>query len=1037
MRRISFALAALCLAASAARAGPGDREALRRAIDELLSQQPLAGAHVSVQVDSLEDGQTVLARGADDLLNPASNTKLVTSAAALLRLGPEYRFTTDYLADKPLQRGRVSVLYVKGRGDPAVTTERLAGLVADLWHRGLRSVDDIVLDDTHFDREQYAAGWEQESSDKSWAAGVGALSLNHNSVAIYITPADRTGGRARVEVEPETGEYFTVDNEVVTVRANGRRKLRPHTFANGERTRVVVEGRVPVGGDPMVMYRRVGDPTFYYGQVLKQLLRQRGIRVAGHVRRGKAPDSATLIESYESPELAEIVRDMNKVSSNFIAEMLVKTLGAELKGPPGTWPKGLEVTEDLLGELGLPRGTYQLKNGSGLNDTNRFSAHQLTTLLGAIWKRFPVASEFIASLGIAARDGTMRLRMEGTDAAGRLRAKTGTLDHVTALSGFVQSLGGERFVFSILVNDWTGRSGPVLSSIDRMGGMLAASGAPEQSARDAALAALISVAPVEAQPTELKARIATYTALATNADKRNLPFLRSALRTERDPLLRVAVADALYRSDPDQGGGPLLEAMPASPDFFLRLRTVGRELALPVPAVSSLLDLAVDGNGEALARLLAIAPLARGAAHDEQLESLLSDGLLEVGEASPDELTAALRGAPSPQALAAVELLSAGLTQAHRDAAQFPLATRLKAALAKAGPQAGDLQRWIALLERRSPEPLAAAPLSLSTSAVAQASSAALSSAPASVAPSGAPPASAMVGGSPSSVDSAAPAPSVAPAWSASSGAPAWSASSGAPAWSAPSGAPARSAPSGAPAWSAPSGAAASSTPSGASPAPPASFAGSASVSGAPASSAVPAPASSSRANAPGPSAAAVTPAVSPPVPAGQAARSALAGQPSADAPASVGSMPTPAATSPARGAVPASSRGPTPTANPPMASNMPAPAIATAAASLAPGSPALSSPRAPAPGQVPAAAQPAPAPAAPPTSSNPPAASGPTAARPGTDGSGRDKPTSARADAPTNLVAPAVGATHEYHQKAAAPGDVAAPGRWREPPER
>jgi len=167
------------------------------------------------------------------------------------------------------------------------------------------------------------------------------------------------------------------------------------------------------------------------------------------VKRGTTPQTAVLIQSYESSELGEIIHDMNKISSNFIAEMVVKTLGAELKGTPGSWPKGLEVAEDLLAELGIPRGTYVLKNGSGLNDTNRFTAKQIATLLQAVWKRFPVASEFVSSLGIAARDGTMRLRMEGTDAAGRLRAKTGTLERVTALSGYVQSLGGERFVFSV------------------------------------------------------------------------------------------------------------------------------------------------------------------------------------------------------------------------------------------------------------------------------------------------------------------------------------------------------------------------------------------------------------------------------------------------------------------------------------------------------------------------------------------------------------------------------------------------------------
>ena len=696
-----LAVACVGLAAPGVRAGAADREALKRSVDGLLAQPPLAGAHAAVQVDSMDDGAQVYSHNADDLLNPASNTKLITSAAALLRLGPEYRFSTDYLSDRPMQKGKVKILYVKGRGDPAVNTERLDALVSDLWHRGLRSVGDLVLDDSFFDREEWGPGWEQETSDKSWAAGVGALSLNHNSVGIYLAPGERAGAKARVEVDPDARDYFVIDNKVATVRANGRRKLRPHTAAEGEKTRIVVDGRLPLRADPMVLFRRVGDPTFYYGQTLKMLLRQRGIRVTGKVRRGLAPESAILIQTYDSPELAEIVRDMNKVSSNFIAEMLIKTLGAELKGTPGTWPKGLDVAEDLLAELGLGRGTYVLKNGSGLNDTNRFSARQIATLLGAVWKRFPVASEFAASLGIAARDGTMRLRMEGTDAAGRLRAKTGTLERVTALSGYVQSLGGERFVFSVLVNDWNGKSGPIISSIDRLGVMLAAVGAPEASAREAALAAVQQLSTQEAQPAELKARIATYAQLASAGDKKNLPFLRTALRTERDPLLRIVVADALYRSDPDQGGGALLEAMPASPDLFQRLRSVGRDLSLPVPAVSSLLDLAVDGSGEALSRLFALAPLARGPAHDEQLESLLVGGLVEVGDASPDEMLTALRAAPAPQAQATIELVGLGLSQTGVDLGRYPLALAVRTA----ATTVPALEGWLAVLEHRAIAP--------------------------------------------------------------------------------------------------------------------------------------------------------------------------------------------------------------------------------------------------------------------------------------------------------------------------------------------
>ncbi|MCA1828551.1 MAG: D-alanyl-D-alanine carboxypeptidase/D-alanyl-D-alanine-endopeptidase [Myxococcales bacterium] len=755
-------LVGVCFAASSARAGQGDRETLRKAVEQLLAQPPLAGAHVGVEVQSLDDGQVVFSRNGEDLLNPASNTKLVTSAAALLRLGPEYRFSTDYLGDRAIQRGRLRTLYVKGRGDPAVTTERLNAVVADLWHRGLRSVGEIVLDDSFFDREEFGPGWEQETSDKAWAAGVGALSLNHNAVAIYITPAERTGGRARVEVDPDSRDYFSIEPRVVTVRANGRRKLRPHALIEGERTRIVVEGRIPKGAEPVVMYKRVGDPSFYYGQTLKMLFKARGIRVAGRVKRGGVPENAVLLQSYDSPELAEIIRDMNKVSSNFIAEMLVKTLGAELKGTPGTWPKGLEVAGDLLAELGIPRGTYVLRNGSGLNDTNRFTARQMATLLQGVWKRFPVASEFVASLGIAARDGTMRLRMEGTDAAGRLRAKTGTLERVTALSGYVQSLGGERFVFSVMVNDWSGRSGPIISSIDRLGVMLAAVGAPEAGAREAALASLSQLAPQEAPPAELKARITTYASLASAPDKKNLPFLRSALRTERDPLLRVVLADALYRSDPDQGGGALLEAMPASPDLFLRLRSVGRELSLPVPAVSSLLDLAVDGSSEALVRLLALAPLARGPQHDEQLAALLTDGLVEVGEASPDEFLAALRASPEPQSQAAIELVAAGFEQIDEDIDRYPLARVLHAALAQPGAPARLLDGWLAVLENRPP-PVDSAPAdaaAATTNAVATVQAAAAAATNAAQPAATQTPAAAPAVGPAPATPSPAPAPS-------------------------------------------------------------------------------------------------------------------------------------------------------------------------------------------------------------------------------------------------------------------------------------
>ncbi len=240
----------------------------------------------------------------------------------------------------------------------------------------------------------------------------------------------------------------------------------------------------------------------------------------------------------------------------------------------------------------------------------------------------------------------------------------------------------------------------MISSVDRLGGLLAALGAPEGGVREAALAAVVT-SPQDAQPAELKARIATYAGLASAGDKKNLPFLRSALRAERDPLLRIVLADAVYRSDPDQGGGALLEAMPPSPDLFLRLRSVSKELGLPIPAVSSLLDLAVDGSTEAMARLFALAPLARGPDRDEPLAALLSDGLLEVGDASPDEMFTALRVAPASQAQAAIELVSTGLEQAGTDPTKYPLSLALQKASPEGAPPSAQFEGWLAVLERR------------------------------------------------------------------------------------------------------------------------------------------------------------------------------------------------------------------------------------------------------------------------------------------------------------------------------------------------
>ncbi len=688
------------LAAPLATATAAARQRLAQEIDAILASHPLEDARVGIEVLSVATGQVMYAHDADELLNPASNAKLFTTVAALARLGPEYRFATDFGCAGGLREGRCRTLYLRGDGDPALYTERVYGIAGELLHRGLGRVGSIVVDDSYFDRVRAGPGWNQDHGDKPYLAPVGAMSINHNAVAIYVTPADRRWGRARIGLEPASS-FFKVENGVRMVPPRWRRHLFPRSIAAGEHQLIVVRGRVPVGGRTAVFYKKIDNPPLYAGDTFAAILRQRGVRVTGGVRLGTMPPGTPILFTSYSPDLAEIVRQMDKESNNFMAEQLFKTLGAEMEGTPGSWPKGAEAVADYLEQIGIPRGSYLMQNGSGLNDENRFSAAQIVRLLRHVATKTNFYPELASALGIAGRDGTVHSRMTGTPAEGRLRAKTGTLENVTALSGYVRVEGGALWAYSILVNDFSTGHGPVVAEVDRMGEAIATGGrgTPEAVSQEVT------------DPAELRAKVAAYLNLARLADKRNVPFLRSALAGERDPVLRAVAADAIFRSDPDDEATTLLDNVPTSPATFARLRAVAEALDQPTPLVSSLVDAAAGGNTEALDKLLLVAHEEQA---DESAAPLLSDGLQEIGRDAPDELIESLNRAPPAVGKDAVDLLARGIAGSdHRTA--HPFLARLKAlatSAAKNGPPTPALALYDrvreALAAIESPPPLPA-----------------------------------------------------------------------------------------------------------------------------------------------------------------------------------------------------------------------------------------------------------------------------------------------------------------------------------------
>lgn len=468
---------------------------LRAALLDILSDPVLENANMSFLARRLSDGEVLAEHDADALINPASNAKLVTAAAALHYLKPEYRFKTEYYTRGTLKNGTLyGDLIIKGYGDPTVVTERLQRVANDLYLYGIERITGaIVVDDSWFDEVEEARGWElEEAPDRAYAAPVSALSFNYNAIAVYLRPGERDQS-AIVHLDPPV-QHVTLEADVGTRRYTRRLKV----MSKGDRggTLVQVSGALGYREQPRRIYRRVWAPPRYFASALVTFLRQRGTKVRHRIVEGPVPPGARLVLIDRSPALTEVVTDLNHYSNNFIAETLIKAMAAEASGGerPGSFAEGLDLARAFLKDkVGLDETSYVFGNGSGLNDVNRISARQVVRLLDVMQRDFEIGTEFVTSLAVAGTQGTIGFRMRETPAERRLRAKTGTLRGVSALSGYVVDPRGEIIAFSILTQNYNGAVSSVWDVQNRIGEAFASSGerfAPESDELVATGAAL-------------------------------------------------------------------------------------------------------------------------------------------------------------------------------------------------------------------------------------------------------------------------------------------------------------------------------------------------------------------------------------------------------------------------------------------------------------------------------------------------------------------------------------------------------------------
>lgn len=409
---------------------------------------------LSLYVHEIGQDEPVLSIAANQPRFPASTIKLLTTLAALEELTPAWRWKTEAYVTQPVRDGRLAGdLYIKGYGDPYLVIEHFWRLLRALRAAGLETIDgNLVLDQSHFAREAGDAADFDNQPLRAYNVLPNALLVNFQAVNFRFIP-QLSAQRVQIIADPLPANV-ELENRVVLADAVCRgwaHRLGMKVRHEKDRTRVVFSGTYDAGCGNNELFRVVSEPAPYILGLFRLLWTELGGRFAGGVREATAPAEATLFHTSYSPPLADIVRSINKYSNNVMARQLLLTLGAEKAGTPGTTDKGIQAVSEWLKRRNLIFPELVLENGAGLSREETISARHLGQVLLAGW-RSPYMPEFISSLPLAAMDGTLRRRFNSGALEGQMHLKTGSLNDVRSVAGYVLDRAGRRVVVVCLHN---------------------------------------------------------------------------------------------------------------------------------------------------------------------------------------------------------------------------------------------------------------------------------------------------------------------------------------------------------------------------------------------------------------------------------------------------------------------------------------------------------------------------------------------------------------------------------------------------------
>jgi serine-type D-Ala-D-Ala carboxypeptidase/endopeptidase (penicillin-binding protein 4) len=416
-------------------------------IEKITTRPLLAKARWGIAIEPLAGGKSLYSQESSQFFIPASNTKLLTSAAALTRLKPDFRIRTSIYA---IADSKQSLLLV-GRGDPTLTNSQLRELVKQLQGKNYREITVLKVSDRYFQGTTTHRSWEWEDVQYYYGTTVNSLILNQNAVEMTIAPQNVGNTLKYTWSDPIAAWGRPIDNQGVTAPANSAASLQLIGFPG--KPLLKIQGQLPASSPPETESLAIIDPVRYFTDSLRISLLSAGIKVRENkvVSDKEAINVGSEVAFVESPPVSELLMELNQNSNNLYAEVLLRTMGALNRQNPtdDVADLGLSALKDTLQQIGVDPQTYSIVDGSGLSRHNLVSPDSLIQTLKAMDKS-PYAQIYRQSLPASGVNGTLKNRFG--NAVNLVQAKTGTMTGVVALSGYITPKNYQPLVFSIIVN---------------------------------------------------------------------------------------------------------------------------------------------------------------------------------------------------------------------------------------------------------------------------------------------------------------------------------------------------------------------------------------------------------------------------------------------------------------------------------------------------------------------------------------------------------------------------------------------------------